>query len=69
MLINDNGYIKLTDFGFSKKLETNEKILSLCGTPEYMGNLYNIITAPEIIYGEGYNRMVDWWSLGILLYF
>ena len=40
---------------------------TFCGTPEYLGIIiYNI--APEIIRGEKYNKSVDIWCLGILLY-
>ena len=59
ILINKNGYLKLTDFGFAKILE-NEKTYTLCGTPEYL--------APEIILNKGHGKAVDWWTLGILLY-
>lgn len=43
VLINTNGYLKLTDFGFAKVLEN--KTYTLCGTPEYL--------APEIILNKG----------------
>lgn len=37
VLIDENGYLKLADFGMSKKLIGSEKALSFCGTPEYIG--------------------------------
>lgn len=58
VLINNNGYLKLTDFGFAKIIEG--KTYTLCGTPEYL--------APEIILNKGHGKPVDWWTLGILLY-
>lgn len=58
ILINTNGYLKLTDFGFSKKVEG--KTFTICGTSEYL--------APEIIMNKGHSKPADWWTLGILLY-
>ena len=58
LLIDRNGHVKLTDFGFAK--EISERSMSFCGTPEYM--------APEMILKCGHNKAVDWWALGILLY-
>ena len=36
------------------------KLISISGTPEYI--------APEIILSQGYNKSVDWWSMGILIF-
>ena len=58
ILINKNGYIKLSDFELVKEL--SDRTYTLCGTPGYM--------APEIILNKGYGMGVDWWALGILLY-
>jgi len=60
ILIDEDGYLKLADFGMSKMLKEQERAFSLCGTPEYF--------APEIITREGHNKAADWWSYGILLY-
>ena len=60
ILLESDGYLKLIDFGMAKILKGDEKTNSFCGTPEYL--------APEIITGEGHNRMADWWSYGTLVY-
>jgi len=61
ILLDINGYIKLTDFGLSKILKKkNKRTYTICGTPQYL--------APEIVEEVGYNEMVDWWSLGCLIY-
>ncbi len=60
ILLERDGYLKLIDFGMAKILKGDEKTNSFCGTPEYL--------APEIITGEGHNRMADWWSYGTLVY-
>ena len=59
VVICENGYLKLTDFGFAKFLE-DDLTFTLCGTPDYL--------APEAILGRGYDTAVDWWGLGILIY-
>ena len=60
ILIGEDGYLKLIDFGMAKIIKNDEKATSFCGTPEYL--------APEIITGEGHNRAADWWSFGILIF-
>lgn len=60
ILMDEDGYLRLADFGMAKKLKFNEKAMSFCGTPEYL--------SPEIITMEGHDRMADWWSFGILLF-
>lgn len=58
ILLDSEGHIRLTDFGFAKKL--SERTWTLCGTPEYL--------APEVIQSKGHGRAVDWWALGVLIF-
>ena len=60
VLLCEDGYIKVADFGLSKNIEMGEQAYTLCGTPEYL--------APEIIQGVGHTHVVDWWTLGIVVY-
>ncbi|CAG7830151.1 unnamed protein product [Allacma fusca] len=54
-----NGFVKLVDFGFAKKLQ-GRKTWTFCGTPEYV--------APEIILNKGHDIAADYWSLGVLMF-
>jgi serine/threonine protein kinase len=61
VILDGEGHLKLTDFGLSKLFSTGETMTySFCGTPEYL--------APEIVKGTGHDHVVDYWSLGILIY-
>ncbi|KAL6241367.1 cAMP-dependent protein kinase catalytic subunit [Rhinocladiella similis] len=58
LLLDRHGHIKITDFGFAK--DVPDITWTLCGTPDYL--------APEVVASKGYNKSVDWWSLGILIF-
>lgn len=61
VLLDSNGYLKLADFGVSKKLTSpSAKTNTIVGTPEYV--------PPEIITQKGHGKEADWWSFGIFMY-
>ncbi|PIO66035.1 kinase domain protein [Teladorsagia circumcincta] len=60
MLLDRNGYPKLVDFGFAKRLGEKGQTWTFCGTAEYV--------PPEIVLNKGHDTAVDLWALGIFLY-
>lgn len=52
LLLDSNGYLKMADFGFVKRLAPGVRTFTLCGTPEYL--------APELVAQTGHARPVDW---------
>jgi len=61
VLIDYDGHIKLTDFGLSAINFTEGSYSDIfCGSPEYM--------PPEMIMKQEYNRMIDYYAIGALLY-
>ena len=61
ILVDDQGKVKIIDFGFSTVCQSNSKLNLFCGTPPYM--------SPEIASRSAYNGFsADIWALGISLY-
>uniref|UniRef100_A0A8B9RIZ4 cGMP-dependent protein kinase n=1 Tax=Astyanax mexicanus TaxID=7994 RepID=A0A8B9RIZ4_ASTMX len=60
LLLDAEGYVKMTDFGFAKRIGLGKKTWTFCGTPEYV--------APEVIMNKGHDFGADCWSLGILIF-
>ncbi|XP_073399466.1 RAC serine/threonine-protein kinase-like [Dendrobates tinctorius] len=61
ILIDDNGHIKISDFGLSAINVFQGVILkNFVGSKGYM--------APEVMDGQGYNHLADSFSLGVILY-
>ncbi|KAF5396239.1 Kinase domain protein [Paragonimus heterotremus] len=60
VLFNLDGYLKLIDFGASKQMDTRSltRTWTICGTLAY--------AAPEMLNGNGYSFLVDWWAFGVL---
>ena len=58
---NDFGVIKIMDFGLSKIVSTQEKMVDGYGTLSYV--------APEVLLRTPYNKEVDIWSMGVILFY
>ncbi len=58
-LENEEGDIKIIDFGLAKYLIENKSLKSKVGTPYYV--------APEVLEGD-YDHRCDNWSVGVITY-
>ncbi|KAE8636594.1 hypothetical protein XENTR_v10003051 [Xenopus tropicalis] len=62
VLLDESGYIKISDFGLCKMgMGVGDLTKSFVGTPYYV--------APEIFKREPYGKEVDWWALGVMLFY
>nr|XP_020644114.1 serine/threonine-protein kinase D1 isoform X2 [Pogona vitticeps] len=52
--------VKLCDFGFARIIGEKSFRRSVVGTPAYL--------APEVLRNKGYNRSLDMWSVGVIIY-
>eukprot|EP00026_Physarum_polycephalum_P005284 Phypoly_transcript_05316.p1 GENE.Phypoly_transcript_05316~~Phypoly_transcript_05316.p1 ORF type:complete len:495 (+),score=67.53 Phypoly_transcript_05316:333-1817(+) len=60
-LLDMRGDLCLIDFGLSKEgIQDDDSATSFCGSLQYM--------APEILCGNSYGKVVDWWALGVILH-
>ena len=59
---DDLSQVKLTDFGLSAMIDMQSEVMrTACGTPAYV--------APEILASRtGYDKAVDVWSMGVIIY-
>jgi len=60
LMLHTNGYLRLVDLGFAKRVPIGSKTWTFCGTPEYI--------PPEVISNSGHGISADYWALGILIY-
>jgi len=61
VILDEEGHIKLTDFGLSKEgIDDQYNSYSFCGSHAYL--------APEMIHQKAHGKSVDWYGLGVLLY-
>jgi len=57
----ENATIKIMDFGLSKVLAPHERVKDGFGTLSFV--------APEVLIRQPYNKQIDIWSMGIILYY
>lgn len=63
VMLDEMGHCKLIDFGFATRPNEQGLCLTNVGTPAYL--------SPEQLNGKftnGYTKIVDWWSFGVLVY-
>ncbi len=68
ILLDESLNVKLTDFGFARVLQDDDRLFEVCGTPGYL--------APELLKAgmlerhecSGYSFQVDTWACGVIMF-
>ena len=73
ILLDVTGHVALCDFGLSKaNLRESDTTNTFCGTTEYLAPEVLLdeqgMTAPIVTNVLGYTKLVDFWSLGVLVF-
>ena len=58
--MDEGAVVKIGDFGMGRFITPGEMATTAYGTPNYL--------APEIVAGVGYDKTVDFWAIGVILY-
>jgi serine/threonine protein kinase len=59
-MVDENGYLKIIDFGAAKKIDKNFTN-TVIGTPFFM--------APEVLNGSSYSYSCDYFSIGVVIFY
>lgn len=60
ILLDSNGHVRIADLGLAKRLTTENRTQTVCGSLVYAG--------PEMLAGQSYGQAFDMWTLGIFIY-
>ena len=60
LIVNNEGYIKVIDFGVAKNLMDKDSTNTMIGTVHYM--------SPEMLNGKPYSFSTDIWAIGVIIY-
>ena len=60
IILDEEGHVKLIDFGLARELGFRSVTSTFCGTNEYI--------PPEVVEGKKYSDNFDWWCYGVLIY-
>lgn len=58
ILLNENGQVKICDFGLTCHIDDAHSLHMICGTRSYM--------APEVFKWQGFTKRSDIWAIGVI---